>query len=181
MKAYGGAAKPMKTYRGIVRVGESGVTLEAGGIVIRLEGDRERFAPLNGLFTTVNGEQDGDIIRNAAPAPQPESAAIPSSGIELFQPVTAAIRANEAALRAIPGVFGVRPGFRTLDGQWTQEPAIILVTKPDERAGPVSSHVDGIPVEARGYGPGDSGRARATLCMGRCRRRSCAADWVHAP
>jgi hypothetical protein len=149
MKAYGEGAKPIKTYRGIVRVGNSGVTLEAGGIVIRLEGDRERFAPFNGLFTTVNGKQDGDIIRNAAPAPQPESAAIPSSGIALFQPVIAAIRANEAALRSIPGVFGVRPGFRTLDGQLTQEPAIILVTKSDERVGPVPSRVDGIPVEAR--------------------------------
>lgn len=148
MTAYEGA-KQIKTYRGIVRVNEGGVILDAGGVEIRLEGDREKLAPLNGLFTTVNGVQEGDTIRDAAPALQPEAAAAEASGAELFEPVIAAIKANEAVLRAIPGVLGVRPGFRTLDGELTQEPAIIVVTKPDEQVGPVPPRVGGICVEKR--------------------------------
>ena len=149
MTTYGEGAKQIKTYRGIVRVDAGDVILDAGGVEIRLEGDREKFAPLNGLFTTINGVQEGDTIRNAAPALQPEAAAAEASGAELFEPVIAAIKANEAALRSIPGVFGVRPGFRTLDGELTQEPAIIVVTKLDEQVGPVPTVVGGVPVEKR--------------------------------
>ncbi|MGH9966688.1 MAG: phospholipase D-like domain-containing protein [Pyrinomonadaceae bacterium] len=149
MTTLGEGAKQIKAYRGIVRVNDSDVILDAGGVEIRLEGDREKFVPLNGLFTTVNGVQEGDTIRNAAPALQPEAAAAEASGAELFEPVIAAIKANAPALLEIPGVFGVRPGFRTLNGELTQEPAIIVITKPGEKVGPVPPSVGSIPVEQR--------------------------------
>ncbi len=54
------------------------------------------------------------------------------------------------ALRAISGVFGVRPGFRTSpEGERSEDPAIIVVTTPGETVGAVPAEVDGIPVETR--------------------------------
>lgn len=137
----------MQTYRGIVRTEATGVVLEAGGVKVRLEGDLERFTPLNGLFTTVIGEQDGDVIRHAAPALLPEAAGVAASGAALFEPVIAVIKTNGDALRTISGVFGVRPGFRTSGGELTQEPAIIIVTKPGESIGPIPTEIGDIPVE----------------------------------
>lgn len=149
MSTHGEGVAQEKTYRGIIRVDETGVSLNAGGVKVRLEGDREKFAPLNGLFATVTGDQEGDIIRNAAPVLQPEAATIASSGAELFAPVIAAVRANQAAFGAITGVLGVTPGFRTLDGELTQEPAIIFVTIPGANVGSIPTNIDGIVVGTR--------------------------------
>ena len=109
----------MSTYTGIVRVGEKDVILDAGGVKVRLEGDRENFSQLDGLHITVVGEQDGDTIRNAAPALRSEAHAARSSGDELFDPVIAVVKANAEALRAVPGVFAVSPGFRAAAGELT--------------------------------------------------------------
>jgi len=122
--------------------------LDAGGVEVRLEGESEAFAPLNGLFTTITGEQAGDVIRNAVPAMRPESAAAASEGGELFEPVIAEIKARGANLSALPGVLGVRPGYRTVNGEPTDEPTIILVTKPGEAVGDIPWAGD-IPVEMR--------------------------------
>jgi len=127
----------MKMYRGVVKVRESSVVLEAGGVEVRLEGDLEKFAPLDGLFTTVTGEQSGDAIRDAAPALQPESAVAASDGAELFEPIIAQIKARGESLMAVPGVIGVRPGFRTANGELTDEPAIIVVTRPGAQVGEI--------------------------------------------
>ncbi len=56
---------------------------------VKLEGEPEKFAALDGLFTTVTGEQKGDTIRNASPMLQPEAAVAAASGAELFEPVIA--------------------------------------------------------------------------------------------
>lgn len=139
----------MSTYSGIVRVREEDVILDAGGVKVRLEGDRENFSQLDGLRITVVGEQDGDTIRNAAPALRPEAYAARSNGDELFEPVIAVVKANAEALRAVPGVFAVSPGFRTDAGELAQDPAIIILTKPGERVGELPAEIDGIPVETR--------------------------------
>ncbi len=138
----------MNTFRGIVRVKESDIVLDAGGVEVRLEGDREKFVPLDGLFTTVTGEQSGDAIHGAAPALQPESAAAAAGGAELFEPVIAEIKAKGASLAALPGVVGVRPGFRTANGEPTDEPAIIVVTEPGAGVGPIPWEGE-TPVETR--------------------------------
>jgi phosphatidylserine/phosphatidylglycerophosphate/cardiolipin synthase-like enzyme len=132
-----------------VRTEGTGIVLDTGGVTVRLEGDLEKFAPLNGLFTSVVGELDGEVIRSASPALLPEAAAPASSGAELFEPVIAAIKARGDALRTTSGVFGVRPGFRTSRGEPTHEPAIIIVTKPGESVGLLPTEVGGIPVETR--------------------------------
>src|SRR5262249_7646584 len=69
-------SRSMGTYRGIVRTEGVDVVLDAGGVKVKLEGGREQFAALNGVFTTIVGEQDGNVIRNAAPAAQPEAAVV---------------------------------------------------------------------------------------------------------
>ena len=138
----------MKTYRGIVRVGAAGAVLEAGGVEVRLEGAREKFAPLDGLFTTVSGEQSGDTILGAAPALQPEAAEAASDGAERFEPVIAEIRARSESLSSIPGVLGARPGYRTADGELTEEPAVIIITRPGETPGAIPWESE-IPYEVR--------------------------------
>src|SRR6185436_6613508 len=65
-----------------------------------------------------------------------------------FEPVIAAIKAHNE-LRTIPGVFGVRPGFRTFHGELTANPARIVVTSPTEAVGQLPTQVGGIPVETR--------------------------------
>src|SRR4029078_4643190 len=65
-----------------------------------------------------------------------------------FEPVIAAIKAHNE-LRTMPGVFGVRPGFRTVNGELTANAAIIAVTSPPDAAGQIPTQVGGIPVETR--------------------------------
>lgn len=137
----------MKTYRGRVRVTEDGVILVAGSIEVQLEGDRDAFIPFDGLVVNIVGEQDGDIIRKAAPEPESESAE--EFGLEIFEPVIAAIRAKGDAISALPGVFGIRPGYRTVDGMLGDEPAIIVLTNPGEHVTGIKTEIDGISVEAR--------------------------------
>jgi phosphatidylserine/phosphatidylglycerophosphate/cardiolipin synthase-like enzyme len=67
---------------------------------------------------------------------------------ESFGPVVAAIKARPD-LRTIPGVFGVRPGFRRVNGELSGEPAIIVVTKTTETIEGIPTQIDGIPVELR--------------------------------
>ena len=87
------------------------------------------------MNTYITGEQVGDIIRNAAPVPQTEAAAADDG--ELFGPVIAEIKARTGELMAIPGVIGIRPGFRTVDGESMEEPAIIVVTRPGADIGEI--------------------------------------------
>jgi phosphatidylserine/phosphatidylglycerophosphate/cardiolipin synthase-like enzyme len=139
----------MKTYNGVVRVGEAGVTLNAGGVEVRLEGDREQFLPLDGLTATLTGEQEGDTIRNAAPAPRPEHAPAADGDAAPLDPAVAAIKSKGETLRKTPGVFGVMPGFRTSGGEQTDEPAIIVLTRPGEEVGKIEPEIGGIRVETR--------------------------------
>ena len=143
------APTPSKTYRGIVRVIQDRIVLDAGGVEVTLEGDREKLSSLDGLFTSISGVQVGDTIRNASPNLQPEAAVAEAGGAELFEPVIAAIKANSESLLGIPGVFGVRPGFRSAEGELTDEPAIIVVTEPGKEVGPVPDYVGEIAVEKR--------------------------------
>src|SRR5262245_55854779 len=122
----------MKTYRGMIKASEAGVVLDAGGIEVKIEGDREKFAPLDGLFTTIIGEQSGDTIRNAAPALQPEAAAAASSGTARFEQVIAEIKSKGESFLALPWVLGLRPGFRTENGDQTEDPAVIIVARPGQ-------------------------------------------------
>jgi phosphatidylserine/phosphatidylglycerophosphate/cardiolipin synthase-like enzyme len=139
----------MKTFRGVVRVEETGIFLDAGGVEVRLVGERERFVPLDGLFTTIVGEQDGDAIRDAAPALQPEAAAVAATGAARFEPVIAALTSRGDELRAIPGVVGARPGFRSSGGELTEEPAIIVAVDPSRPGVAVPAEIGGVPVETR--------------------------------
>lgn len=138
-----------KTYRGLIEVDGTQITLTTGGVKVRLEGDRDKLAALNGLFAAVNGEQQGDIIQNATPAPEAETTAAESSGAETFAPVFAAIKANSPALIAIPGVVGVTPGFRSSAGDLTDEPVIIVVTRPGALVVGLPPIINGIVVEKR--------------------------------
>ncbi len=69
--------------------------------------------------------------------------------IRRFEPVIEAIRQKGDLLRQIVGVFGIRPGFRTLNGEMTEEPAIIVVTWPGQVVGAIPAEVEGILVEVR--------------------------------
>ena len=136
----------MNTYRGIVRVEGASIYLDAGGVVVRVEGNPEKFTSLNGLFTTITGDQSGDVIRNAAPVSRPEFESAELSEAQEFEPVIAAIKTHGTSLRAIPGVFEIRPGYRMSADGSKQEPAVILLTKPGETVEGITE-VGGVPVE----------------------------------
>lgn len=138
-----------KIYRGIVHVAENGVLLDANGVEVVLEGDRERFRPLDGLFTAITGQQDGNVIRNAAPLPQAETAAAETEDQQQLAPVIAAIKTHLPALMAIPGVIAVTPGFRTSTDGLPEVIAIVVVTTPGAPASTVPNNIAGIPVETR--------------------------------
>ncbi|QDK78544.1 phospholipase [Spirosoma sp. KCTC 42546] len=137
----------MKTYRGIVRVRKSDILLDAGGVEVKLDGNYEELAPLDGLQTTIAGEQEGAVIRNATPASEAESVAIQDP----FEPIIAAIASQQDRLRTIEGVFGVRPGISTTSSDDVVKPVIVVVTNPAEtfNADAVPSTISGIPVEIR--------------------------------
>lgn len=149
MSPQGEGNNDARTFRGTIRIDEAGVSMNAGGVDVRLDGEREKFVPLNGFFTSITGRQEGDTIRNAAPVVEPEAAAAASSGAQLFAPVIEAVKANHASLMRMPGVLGVTPGFRTQNGEQTETPAIIVVMKPAEPIPPVPANIDGIAVETR--------------------------------
>jgi phosphatidylserine/phosphatidylglycerophosphate/cardiolipin synthase-like enzyme len=136
----------MKTYRGIVRVREQEVVLDAGGVEVILDGNRDQFAPLNGLQTVIKGEQQGNVIRQATLAAQPES----GQEQDPFEPVIAVINAQMARLMAIPGVFGVRPGI-SAGPQTPVKPVIVVVMDSDQLRRPdaVPLQLHGIPVDVR--------------------------------
>ena len=139
----------MSSFRGTVRIDNGAATLETGGVTVKLEGDLAQLQPLDGIFTSLTGEQAGDVIRNATPVQQAEAASIGSSGAQQFDPVIAVIKAQQPAWQALPGVLGVRPGFHQIDGETTAVPAIVVVTESHEPIGGLPSEVAGIPVEQR--------------------------------
>lgn len=138
-----------KIFRGIVHVGESDVSLDANGVEVVLDGDRERFRPLDGLFAAVTGQQDGGVIRNAAPLPQAETAEAESEGPDAFAPVIAAIKSQLHTLTASPGVLGVTPGFRTSGSDLPEDVAIVVVIEPGAATPTIPASIAGIPVETR--------------------------------
>jgi phosphatidylserine/phosphatidylglycerophosphate/cardiolipin synthase-like enzyme len=135
-----------KIFRGIVHLGENGASLDANGVEVLLEGDVERFRPLDGVFAAVTGQQDGAVIRNAAPLPQAETAEAGAEGPDVFAPVIAAIKTQLPTLMAVPGVIGVTPGFRSAG---SEEVAIIVVTQPGASTAALPPSIAGIPVETR--------------------------------
>ena len=166
--------KTMKTYRGIIRVSEHEVVLDAGGVEVILDGNRDQFAPLDGLQTVIKGEQQGNVIRQATLAAQPESV----QEQDPFEPVIAVINAQMDRLMAIPGVFGVRPGI-SADPQTPVTPVIVVVTDSAllRRPDAVPSQLHGIPVEVRplprwnglmGYCPSPPGKAPSSKPPKRC-------------
>ncbi len=138
----------MPVYRGIVRIKEGKCTLDANGIIVNLEGDLSLFKSLDGIFTAVAGEQQGDSIRNAVPASLPEAAAVDTDSSTNLEPVIAAIKSVHEQLLAIPGVLGVRPGFSEDDAA-PPAPVIVVITDPGKDSGPVPPRVNGIKVEVR--------------------------------
>ena len=142
-----------KIFRGIVHVAESGVSLDANGVEVVLEGDPERFRPLDGLFAAVTGQQEGNVIRNAAPVVQPESAAAEAEGPDVFGPAIAAIRSQLPSLMAIDGVVGVTPGFRTPESDSPENVAIVVVIKPGTSTATIPASIAGIPVTTRDATP----------------------------
>lgn len=140
----------MASFRGTVRIVDGKATLESGGVTVSLDGDMAQLRPLNGLFTRLTGEQTGDVIRNATLAPNAETLVAESNGALQFDPVIAAIKAQEATWKALPGVMGVRPGFHQRDGETTAVPAIVVVTESTQPIAGLPGDVDGIPVEQRG-------------------------------
>jgi phosphatidylserine/phosphatidylglycerophosphate/cardiolipin synthase-like enzyme len=135
-----------KLFRGIVHVGEHGASLDANGVEVVLDGDVERFRPLDGVFAAVTGQQDGVVIRNAAPLPQAETAEAGAGEPDVFAPVIAAIKTQLPTLMAIPGVVGVTPGFRSAG---SEEVAIIVVTGPGASTTGIPANIAGIPVQTR--------------------------------
>ena len=126
---------------------QNDVILDAGGVEIRLEGDREKFAPSERIVHhRKRGAEATHSQRRAGPATGGSRRG--ASGAQLFEPVIAAIKANAAALLEIL-VLSESTGFRTVSGELTQEPAIIVVTKPGEQVGPVPPSVGSILVEVR--------------------------------
>jgi phosphatidylserine/phosphatidylglycerophosphate/cardiolipin synthase-like enzyme len=138
-----------KIYRGVVHVAENKVLLDANGVEVVLDGDRERFRPIDGLFSAITGQQEGNVIRNAAPLPQAETAEAEADDSQVFAPVIAAIKSHQPALMAIPGVVGVTPGFRSSSDDISADAAIIVVTKPGTTTTTVPNNIAGIAVETR--------------------------------
>lgn len=143
-----------KIFRGIVHLTETqGVSLDANGVEVVLDGDRERFRPLDGTFAAVTGRQEGNVIRNAAPLPQTETVEAEAEGPDVFAPVIAAIKSQFPALMAIPGVVGVTPGFRTSGDDAREDVAIVVVTEPGATTTTIPANIAGIPVKTREITP----------------------------
>ncbi len=138
----------MKAFKGIIRIDNDKPVLDAGGVIIQLDGDSKDFEPYNGFFTTVMGTQEGNVIRNASPAVQPETAAISSKGANEFEPVIAMIKAHHENLKSIPGVFGIRPGYSNHQDA-VGKPVIIVVTNPGATLGEIPFEIGGIQIERR--------------------------------
>lgn len=138
-----------KIYRGVVHIAENKVLLDANGVEVVLDGDRERFRPIDGLFSAITGQQEGNVIRNAAPLPQAETVEAEADDSQVFAPVIAAIKSHLPTLMAIPGVVGVTPGFRTSSDDMSADAAIIVVTKPGTPTTTIPNNIAGIAVEIR--------------------------------
>jgi len=137
----------MKTYRGIIHVLPNEVILDAGGVEVKLQGDRAEFSPREGLVTAVTGVQMGDVIEHARVAPQLESAKAIS--IDAFSPVVSAIREEGEAIAAHEGVVGIRPGFRLLENEAGEEPCMVILTRPGATQDWPPASLRGVPVEVR--------------------------------
>jgi hypothetical protein len=76
-----------------------------------------------------------------------------------FDSVRRAIATHGAGLRAVPGVIGVRPGFRFHQGWITDEPAVVITVRsklPDDQvpAGQMLPRsLDGVPVDVTSASP----------------------------
>ncbi|HEU4432060.1 MAG TPA: phospholipase D-like domain-containing protein [Pyrinomonadaceae bacterium] len=146
--------KVEKIFRGIVHVTDNdGVSLDANGVEVVLDGDRERFRPLDGAFAAVTGWQEGNVIRNAAPLPQTETVEAEAEGPDIFAPVIAAIKSQLSSLMAIEGVVGVTPGFRTSGEDGREDVAIVVVTERDAAPATIPANIAGIPVRTREVTP----------------------------
>jgi phosphatidylserine/phosphatidylglycerophosphate/cardiolipin synthase-like enzyme len=125
-------AQTGKQFRGVVDVKGGQVFLHAGGIAVELlNADSpvaDLFSSRQGLISTVFGEQSGATIVNARPARVQESAMEPPGPDPALDEILAVARQQESKLRSIPGVVGVRPGFRTVNGAQTAEPALVVLT-----------------------------------------------------
>lgn len=133
----------MNAYHGILRVEGETVSLEVGGLVVKVDGNAGPFIPLKDRFVTVMGQQEGGIIRHAVPAPEAETTEDVSDNMQLER-VLFILKAHQKELSSQPGVIGVRPGFNEKD-----EAVIIVVTDPETPLKSTPAKIDGVTVEYR--------------------------------
>jgi phosphatidylserine/phosphatidylglycerophosphate/cardiolipin synthase-like enzyme len=137
----------MPIFYGTVRIKDGKAMLDAGGALLELEGDVKAFEPFNNIFTSVNGDQNKNVIINARPAFIQESAFVPQEEHDNLEQAIAAIKAvGDQYIK--PPVIGMRPGFSQLDIN-NPYPVIIAVVKPGTIQPDIPSQINGVPVEIR--------------------------------
>jgi len=139
----------MSIYRGVVNAGNGKATLDANGVIVDLEGDISQLKPYNGVFTAINGEQVGNIIKNAMPASLPESVTEPVDPGSNLEPAIAALKPEYSNLLKLPGVLGARPGFSEKGDINAPEAVIVVVADPSKEVTGVPSRINNIKVELR--------------------------------
>jgi phosphatidylserine/phosphatidylglycerophosphate/cardiolipin synthase-like enzyme len=138
----------MKTFKGIITIKENTIFLDAGGVVVQLEGQIENFQSFNGQFTTITGMQEADVIRQAAIISRPEAANVSTDAAIKLDQVITVIKENQNRLKSIPGVFGVRPGDSS-EPDKNFELVIVVLTYPNVVLQDIPAAINGIRLEQR--------------------------------
>src|SRR6185312_679493 len=71
-------------------------------------------------------------------------------GLTSLESARHVVAAHGARLLGHPGVVAVRPGFRVVAGELTEEPAVVVATQPQAgpaAAAPLPERLDGVPVQ----------------------------------
>jgi hypothetical protein len=119
-------------FSGVLAMSEGHYLLPSGGLVAELvlaPGEAKELSALVGQTVSFRGRQTAARIEQAqmVRVPAAEAAAAPEQS--RFAAVFAAIDAQGAALKSLPNVVSVRPGFRRAAGHFTSEPAMVVTVR----------------------------------------------------
>src|SRR6185295_18740673 len=77
-------------------------------------------------------------------------------GLATFESARRAVAAHGVRLLGHPGVVAVRPGFRVVEGELTEEPAVVVAVQPQAGpAAPLPERLDGVPVQVLPASPSE--------------------------
>ncbi|MEX2233630.1 MAG: phospholipase D-like domain-containing protein [Cyclobacteriaceae bacterium] len=136
-----------KKITGIVRLQRGEAFLEVPNYKLRLKGDPKKFAGLNGVNVTIDGQDSNGAISDIGQIVREKS--IPENGtsghsVDLLVQV---IKANESKVGQIAGLMGLRPGLSRADE--SDGLIIIAITDPGFPTIQVPKEISGMRVERR--------------------------------